>query len=354
MQAAGNVHIESVDEWPPGERRSLNHDRIGAVEEQRGRGHAPRAHLVEHPRRGHAALGGIEHQDLADVALAAECMAGAGEDSPDPIRIVAGAEVVPGGEHHPRHPLADPFVSAEAEGSVEIVEIGPPDAPGSLRGLIEDAVGIERFGGHPDHVKHGHGAIARERGAEVLEIVGSGGAVDAVDHRHVPVGVDRPAHERTEGPPFVQGLRPRLDLEPMGGAAMPVEVAAVARRASGQRGADGRGAALEVAARPAHAVGVDDHAGIAEGRVLAEHRRGDGLVAAAGVGHQDPEGTHGVDGAPLQGSPLVLLPKATVRAEIDAARIRGGGHAYAAIGLVVACQGFQVLDPASPRIRCPP
>ena len=245
-------------------------------------------------------------------------------------------------------------VLVPAERPVEVVEIGPADAADALRPRVEDVVEVGRFRGDPDHVEHRHRAVARERGAEVLERVGGGGAVDARDHRHVPVGVDRPPDDRAEGAPVVQRLRPRPGLEQMGAASMAVEVAAVARRASGQPGADGRRPALEVAARAAYAVGVDDHPGVAEGRVLAEHRRGDGLVVDAGVGHEDAQRAHGVDGPLLQGGPLVLLPEPPVGAEVDAAGVGDGGHAHAPFRLAVPRQRLQVLDPRLPegfRIR---
>ena len=155
-----------------------------------------------------------------------------------------------------------------AERPVEVVEVGPSDGKGLLRRCVEDAVGVERFRRDPEHVEHGHRAVAREGGAEVLERVRSRRAVDAGDDGHVPVGIDRLPHDCAERPPFVQGVGPRLDLEQVGAAAMAVEVAAVTRRASRQPGADGRRPALEVAARPAHAVGVDDHPGVAEGGML--------------------------------------------------------------------------------------
>ena len=236
-------------------------------------------------------------------------------------------------------------VLVAAEGPVEVVQIGPADAADVLRRRVEDAVGVERFRRDPDHVEHRHRAVARQRGAEVLELVGGGGAVDPGDHRHVPVGVDRPPDDRAEGAPVVQRLRPRPRLEQVGAASMAVEVAAVARRASGQSGADGGGSALEVAARAAYAVRVDDHPGVAEGGVFAEYRRGDGLVVDAGVGHEDAQRAHGVDGALLENGPLVLLPEPPVGAEVDAAGVGDGRNAHPPFRLVVARQRLQVLDP---------
>ena len=256
----------------------------------------------------------------------------------EPLQL--GQRELRGREHH----HVDTVLVA-AEGPVEVVEIGPADAADVLRRRVEDAVGVERFRRDPDHVEHRHGSIAREGGAEVLELVGGGRTVDPGDHRHVPVGVDRPPDDRAERAPVVQRLRPRSGLEQVGAPAMAVEVAAVARRAPGQPGADGRGSALEVAARAAYAVGVDDHPGVAEGGVLAEHRRGDGLVVDAGVGHEDAQRAHGVDGPLLQGGPLVLLPEPPVGAEVDAAGVGDGGNAHPPFRLVVARQRFDELDP---------
>ena len=106
-QGPGDVHVEPVDERQLRERRALHHDGIGAVEQQRRRRHPARAHLAQHPRGGDTALGGVERQDPPDVALAVQRVGRAGENTPDAVEIVAGAEVVRGGQHDPRHLPAD-------------------------------------------------------------------------------------------------------------------------------------------------------------------------------------------------------------------------------------------------------
>ena len=113
VQAPGDIDLEPVDEWQSGKRRALHHDGVGAIEQQRGGRHGARTHLAKHPRRGDAALGGVEHQDPPDVTLAAQGMGRAGEDPPDAIQIVAGAEVVAGDQRHPRYRFAEPGMAAE-------------------------------------------------------------------------------------------------------------------------------------------------------------------------------------------------------------------------------------------------
>src|SRR5207237_3644174 len=67
------------------------------------------------------------------------------------------------------------------------------------------------------------------------------------------------------------------------------QMISVALRAAGQPGAERRSPAFEIRTRAAHAVGINDHAGVAVGNVLAAHRRHDGLIVDTGVGHQDAE-----------------------------------------------------------------
>ena len=125
---------------------------------------------------------------------------------------------------------------------------------------------------HAGHVEHGHRAEARQRRAEMLELVGVGHGLEARDDRHLPVAVGGAADDAAERAPVgeVRGLDASREMH--GPGAMRIEVVAVARRAAGQPGGQRRGPALEVAARAHDAVGVDDDAGVAEGQVLAAHR----------------------------------------------------------------------------------
>ena len=152
----------------------------------------------------------------------------------------------------------------------------------------------------PAHVEERDRAEARHRRAEVLERVGAGRGFEAFDERHRPVVAGETADHAAERAPFVQALRREIDADTaaLRGAAFQME--AVARRAPGQPRGERRGPAFEVGARAAHRVGVDHHAGIAEGDVLAARRRLDGLVVDAGVGHQHAELDEGGDGALFQ------------------------------------------------------
>ncbi len=202
-----------------------------------------------------------------------------------------------------------------------------------------------RLGGHADHVEQRHRAEARHRRAEVLELVGTGRAVDALDHRHFPVGAGARADDTAERAPVGQRSRLPGDVETFRRAAVGVEVQAVTRRAPGEPGGERRRAALEVRVGAEHAVAVDHDAGVAEGEVLAAHRRHDRLVIDAGIGHQDAERLEGVDRALLERGHLVGLAQALVVTEIDAARIGNHRHAHAALVLRAGRHAFEKFDP---------
>src|SRR6516165_9607247 len=55
---------------------------------------AARFHLAQHPRGGNAALGGIEHEHAADIALARELVVGARKYATQAIEIIARGEAV--------------------------------------------------------------------------------------------------------------------------------------------------------------------------------------------------------------------------------------------------------------------
>ena len=67
---------------------------------------------------------------------------GAGEDPPDAVEIVAGAEVVRGGQHDPRHPLADAGVAAElAAGAIPGAHQYRPRTAASTHASMEAMTG---------------------------------------------------------------------------------------------------------------------------------------------------------------------------------------------------------------------
>src|SRR6516225_199489 len=60
-------------------------------------------HLVQHPRGGDAALGGVEHEHAADIALAGELVVGARKYAAQAIEIVARGEAVFCDQRLPAH-----------------------------------------------------------------------------------------------------------------------------------------------------------------------------------------------------------------------------------------------------------
>ena len=178
----------------------------------------------------------------------------------------------------------------------------------------------------------------------MLELVGAGDGPHAGDDRHLPVAVGSTADDAAQRPPIgeVGGLM--LHVEMHGAGAVRIEMVAVARRAARQPGGQRRRPAFEVAARAHHAVGVDDHAGVAERQVLAAHGRQDGLVVDAGVGHQHAQRLEGGDGASLDGGHRVGLLEALVGGEIEPARVGDGGDAHAPLSLGRRRQPFEPGD----------
>ncbi len=58
-----------------GEGRTLRHDRIGEVQDQRYGRASALDHGAQHPGRGDAALGDVQHQNLADIVLSCKFVA---------------------------------------------------------------------------------------------------------------------------------------------------------------------------------------------------------------------------------------------------------------------------------------
>src|SRR5262249_21210653 len=99
----GDVLVEAREHSDIAKGRTLRQDRIDRVEHQGQRHDAARFHLMQHPGGGNAALGGVEHQDLADIGLARELMRGPAEDALDAVEIVAGGEAVISDQRGPAH-----------------------------------------------------------------------------------------------------------------------------------------------------------------------------------------------------------------------------------------------------------
>src|SRR5947208_13885733 len=74
----------------------------------------------------------------------------------------------------------------------------------------------------------------------------------------------------------------------------------IAWRAARQTGRQGGRPTLEIAARAADRIGVDDDARITEGHVLVTHGCHDGLIVDARVGHGDAELDKGRNSAALE------------------------------------------------------
>ena len=116
----GDVAVEPRDHGEIGERHALHHDRVDRLEHERRRHDAARLHLVQHPGRRDAALGGIEHQHAADVALAGELVLGPREHALDAVEIVARREAVLGDQRLALQLAAHAGAGVEDLGSSEL------------------------------------------------------------------------------------------------------------------------------------------------------------------------------------------------------------------------------------------
>src|SRR5581483_1008829 len=158
-----------------------------------------------------------------------------------------------------------------------------------------------------------------------------GHTVDAHEHRHLPVIAGMPSDDAAERAPFAELARCVTDLDDQARQPPLVEMITVARSPSGQSGAERRRAALEIRARAAHAIGIDHDAGVAIGAMLPTHRRHDGLIIDAGVGHQHAERLEGGNRPALEVDHPRLLLEPHRGSEIGAARIGDGRDADAAL-----------------------
>src|SRR4051812_37200512 len=111
-------------------------------------------------------------------------------------------------------------------------------------------------------MEHGNRAVARERRSEMLELVRIGYVVQACNHRHRPIAVGGATDDTSERPPVGEVAGLVVDRKMHRSEATLFEMIAVARCAPRQSGSKRRWAALEIAARSHHAVGIDDDAGV--------------------------------------------------------------------------------------------
>src|SRR5262249_2357639 len=103
-------------------------------------------HVVQHPRRGDASLGGVEHQHTADIALASELVFRPRKDASRTIKIVARREAVLGDKRpaSPFHPHAgcsiEDFV-AQAGFLPFQAETLPPANAASMQASMDNSAG---------------------------------------------------------------------------------------------------------------------------------------------------------------------------------------------------------------------
>ena len=110
------------------------------------------------------------------------------------------------------------LVAGGAIGGHKGVELGAADAnrvgdrTGELDGLRRD----------PRHMEQRGRTIARHRRAEMLERIGAGGVLDALDQRHLPVGAAVAADHAAQRAPFRQIVQANIELKAAGCAAVRV------------------------------------------------------------------------------------------------------------------------------------
>src|ERR1043166_252071 len=178
----------------------------------------------------------------------------------------------------------------------------------------------------------------------MLELVGLRGAFDAFYHRHRPVVPANSAYHRAQGAPVIQRCRRVRKANVACCTPLFREVETVARRAPGKTGSQRRWTTLEVGARTANGIRIDDHTRVAERDMLIARRGLDGLVVDASVGHGHAEADEGVDRAPLQAQHRRRVAQEGCFREVGAAGIRDGRDTNPR--LPVAGGRCKVLEPA--------
>jgi len=203
---------------------------------------------------------------------------------------------------------------------------------------IREPIGFRR---DAHQVEQRNGAEAGHRRAKMLELIGSRRSFESFDYRHRPVIGRQPPDHAAEGAPVVQRLRRPVNPDAQCGHALTVQMEAIARRTAGESGRQRGRAAFKVGARAAYRVGINHHAGIAKGHMLAARWRCNGLVIDAGIRHRYAKLDEGVDRALFQiQHPAILLEHGCL-GKISAARIGNGRDPDLALTLDNLAQFFQ-------------
>src|SRR5262249_57454805 len=132
---------------------------------------------------------------------------------------------------------------------------GGGGARGASRGetLVEGA----GWGGEAGHVEQRTRAVARERRAEMLHLIGGGHAFDADERGNLPIIASQATDDTAERAPVVELAWREADVDDERRPPPFLEVIAVPRRARRQRGREPRGPPLQLRTPPPHAVSLD-------------------------------------------------------------------------------------------------
>src|SRR4051794_39230581 len=106
-------------------------------------------------------------------------------------------------------------------------------------------------------MEHRSRSEARERCAEMLELIGIRPNPNPRDHRHLPIAVSPLSDDPAQGAPVARIRWCMRDDEVLRPKPTLVKVIAIARRAAGQSSRERRRPALEVATRSENRVRVD-------------------------------------------------------------------------------------------------
>ena len=99
----GDIFVKSGKHRYVAKCCSLRENWIDRIQDDRQRYDATRLHFIQHPGRRHAALGGVEDKDPADIGLAGQLMRGPAEDTLDAVEIVAGGKSVVSHQRKPAY-----------------------------------------------------------------------------------------------------------------------------------------------------------------------------------------------------------------------------------------------------------
>ena len=221
------------------------------------------------------------------------------------------------GEHHKAGALVPQIVAG-----VDSLDVGIGDDDFVHRGLAAES-GAFRPGlrGDAHHVEHPHRAVARERAAHLLQLVGKRRAVVVGKHRHSEVILMALADDFADHAPIREVAERRAQAHAQRSLAMSIEMKTILGRAAGDRRGERRRPAFEIGAGAVDGVSIDHRPCIAPGDMLAQVRLIDGLVVDAGVGSNDVQRMQMTDQAPLFFDLGRVLPELFRVRKIDAARV---------------------------------